>query len=121
MPKKYPPEETIYMKVDGKFKAIGKIYDRDHIGYGNYFVYNDRYSRGLRWIGAAPDPDFIELESAVEESKDNLRSAIIDIFERYLANPKEYSCKFYMTDEICQAIRKTFLDKKKKMLKLMKD
>jgi hypothetical protein len=120
MPKKYP-DETVYMKVDGKFKAFGKIYDRDHIGYGNYFVYNTKFGRGLRWIGATPDPDFIGLESAVEESKDNLSKAITEIFERYIANPKEYYLNFYMTDEICQAIRKTFLDKKKQMLKLIKE
>lgn len=119
MPKKYP-DETVYMKVDGKFKAFGKVYDRDHIGYGNYFVYNTKFGRGLRWIGASPDPDFIGLESAIEESKDNLSKSITKIFERYLANPKEYYLNYYMTDEICQAIRKTFLDKKKQMLTLIK-
>lgn len=120
MRKKYP-DETIYMKVDGKFKAIGKLYDRDHIGYGNYFVYNNKYTRGIRWIGASPNPDFISLETAIEVSKDNLRDCIVNIFEKYLENPFEYSHNFYMTDEICQAIRKTFLEKKKEMLEIIKD
>ena len=115
------PDETIYMKVDGKFKAIGKIYDREHIGYGNYFIYNTRYGRGLRWIAAAPDPDFLSLETAIEESKDNLSKAITNIFDEYIRDPNKYHIEFYMTEEICQAIRKTFLDKKKEMLYRLKE
>ncbi len=120
MPRKYP-DETIYMKVDGKFKAIGKFYDRDYIGYGNYFVYNNKYSRGLRWIGAAPDPDFIGLETAVEACKDTLEKELRDIIDDFVSGKTDNIHRFYLTDSICQAIRKTFIDKKKEMLTLIKE
>jgi hypothetical protein len=121
MPKKYP-DETIYMKVDGKYKAIGKIYDRDHVGYGNYFIYNNKYSRGIRWIGASPNPDFIGLETAVELCKDTLEKELRDIIDDFVSGKiNNSSYRFYLTDSICQAIRKTFLDKKKEMLEKIKN
>jgi hypothetical protein len=112
------PDETIYMKVDGKFKAVGKIYDHATIGYGNYFVYSNKYSRGVRKISASPDPDFIGLESAIEESRDNLEKQIIEIFNKS-RNSGEYLFYYNVCDDVIEAIRKTFLDKKKEMLKLM--
>ena len=112
------PDETIFMKVDGKFKAVGKIYDRNTIGYGNYFIYNNKYSRGFRTISAAPDPDFIGLESAIEESRENLEKEIIDIFNK-TRNSGEHIFYYNVCDDVIQAIRKTFLDKKKEMLNII--
>jgi len=120
MPRKYP-DETIYMRVDGKYKPIGKIYDRDHIGYGNYFVYNNKYSRGIRWIAASPDPDFIGLETAVEETKDTLEIELRDIIDNFISGNVNNTYRFYLTDSICQAIRKTFLKKKAEMLEKIKN
>jgi hypothetical protein len=108
--------ETVYMKVNGKMKAIGRIYDRDHIGYGTYFVTNTKYGRSMNWVGAAPDPDFIKLETAVEESRDNLKYALRKIVENFINDPDYFKQDYYMVDEVIQAIRQTFLDKKKKML-----
>jgi hypothetical protein len=113
-------DETIYMRVDGKYKAIGRLYDRDHIGYGTYFITNTKYGRSLNWVGASPDPDFIELETAVEESRDNLRLVLRDIVEKFSNDPDYFKQDHYMVDDVIQAIRKTFLDKKKKMLETIK-
>ena len=118
MPKKLP-EETIYLKVNGKYTAIGKLYDRDHIGYGNWFVSNHKYSRGLHWLSTAPDPDFIKLETAVEESRENIRIAIRQIVSDFIQSPDYYKHDFKMVDDIIQAIRKTYLDKAKKMLDII--
>lgn len=119
MPKKYP-DETIYMKVDGKYVATGKLYDRDHIGYGNYFVYNGKYSRGLRWIGATPDPDFIGLETALEESREEIRLTFRKILEEYFSDGDRFRQDYYAVDAVIQAVRKTYIDKKKEMLNLIK-
>jgi hypothetical protein len=118
MPKKLA-DDTIYMKVNGKLQPIGRLYDRDHIGYGSYFVTNTKYNRSLNWIGAAPNPNFIELETALEESRDNLREEIRNIFKKYLENPDNFY-DYYMVDNLIQAIRKTFLDKKTEMLHYIK-
>jgi hypothetical protein len=119
MPRKYP-DETVYMKVDGRMQAIGRIYDRDHIGYGTYFITNTKYGRSMNLVGAAPNPDFIELETAVEESRDNLRVAFRNVLQKYLDDPDPYKYDYYAVDEIIQAIRKTFLDKKQKMIDALK-
>ena len=108
------------MKVDGKMQAIGRIYDRDHIGYGTYFITNTKYGRSMNWVGAAPDPDFIKLETAVEESRENLKLAFRNVLQKYLDDPDPYKWDYYAVDEIVQAIRKTFLDKKIEMLKTIK-
>jgi len=119
MPRKHH-DETVYMKVDGKMQAIGRIYDRDHIGYGTYFITNTKYGRSMNWVGAAPDPDFIKLETAVEESRENLKLAFRNVLQKYLDDPDPYKWDYYAVDEIVQAIRKTFLDKKIEMLKTIK-
>jgi hypothetical protein len=108
------------MKVDGKMKAIGRLYDRDHIGYGTYFITNTKYGRSMNWIGAAPDPDFIKLETAVEESRENIRQALLEIVNKYMNDVYGFRQDYYMVDEVIQAIRKTFLDKKQKMLDTIK-
>ena len=112
--------ETIYMKVDGKMRAVGRIYDRDHIGYGSYFITNKKYGRSLNWIGAAPNPDFIELETAVEESRENIRLALRKIVDEFVSDPDYFKYDYKMVDDVIQAIRLTFLDKKKKMLDTIK-
>ena len=113
--------ETIYMRVDGKIRAVGRIYDRDHIGYGTYFVTNTKYGRSMNWIGAAPNPDFIGLETAVEESRDNLRIAIRKIVSDFVNDPDYFKYDHKMVDDIIQAIRLTFLEKKQKMLDTLKN
>lgn len=119
MPKKHS-DETIYMKVNGKYVAIGRLYDRDHIGYGTYWVTNNKYGRSLHWVGAAPDPDFIRLETAVEESRDEIRYVIRGIIEGFISDPDYFKYDYEMVDKVIQAIRKTYLDKKKKMLDIIK-
>jgi len=109
-------DETVYMKVNGKMKAIGRIYERDHIGYGSYFITNTKYGRSLNWIGASPDPDFIRLETAVEESRDNIRMALRKIVSDFVNDPDYFKYDYKMVDDAIQAIRQTYLDKKKKML-----
>jgi hypothetical protein len=119
MPEKLP-DDTIYMKVGGKMKAIGRLYQRDHIGYGTYFVTNTKYGRSMNWVGAAPNPDFIELETAVEESRENIRNEIRSIVEEFVSDPNYFKWDYDMVDKVIQAIRKTFLDKKMKMLDVIK-
>ena len=119
MPKKYP-DETVYMKVNGKMQAIGRIYDRDHIGYGTYFVTNTRYGRSMNWVGGEPNPDFISLETAVEESRDNLKIELREIIQKYIDDPDVHKWDYYTVDAVIQAIRKTFLDKKKEMVNTLK-
>jgi len=118
MPKKLS-DETVYMKVDGKYKAIGKIYERDHIGYGSYFITNTKYGRSLNWIGASPDPDFIRLETAVEESRDNIRIALRKIVAEFIDDPDYFKYDYKMVDDVIQSIRQTYLDKKQKMLDII--
>ena len=74
----------------------------------------------MHWIGAAPNPAFLELETAVEESRDNIRSAIRNIVQEFVASPDYFKWDYNMVDDIIQAIRKTYLDKKKKMLDTLK-
>jgi len=111
--------ETIYMRVDGKFRAVGKMYDRDHMPYGNYFVSNKRYGRAMNWIGAAPNPDFIGLETAIEESRDEIRIAVRKIVEDFVDNPDYFKQDYNMVDQVIQAVRKTYLDKQKQMLEIL--
>jgi hypothetical protein len=114
-------DETVYMKVGGKYMAVGRIYDRDHIGYGSYFITNRKYgTRSMHWIGASPDPDFIQLETAVEESRDNIRDAMREIVQEFINDPDYFKYDYKMVDDVIQAIRKTFIDKKKKMLDIIK-
>ena len=114
-------DETVYMKINGKMQAVGRIYDRDHIGYGSYFITNQKYgTRSMHWIGASPDPDFIQLETAVEESRDNIRDAMREIVQEFINDPDYFKYDYKMVDDVIQAIRKTFLDKKKKMLDTIK-
>ena len=114
-------DETVYMKINGKMQAVGRIYDRDHIGYGSYFITNQKYgTRSMHWIGASPDPDFIQLETAVEESRDNIRDAMREIVQEFINDPNYFMYDYKMVDDVIQAIRKTFLDKKKKMLDTIK-
>ena len=120
MPRKHH-DETIYMKVNGKMKAVGRIYDRDHIGYGTYFVTNTKYGRSLNWVGAAPDPDFIRLETALELSRDNLKLAIREIVQEFLDDQDYFKYDYDMVDKIIQAIRKTYIDKKQEMLDTIKN
>jgi len=115
MPKKLS-DETVYMKVDGKMQAIGRIYERDHIGYGTYFITNTKYGRSMNWVGAAPDPDFIRLETAVEESRENIRMALRKIVADFVNDPDYFKYDYKMVDDAIQAIRQTYLDKKKKLL-----
>lgn len=114
-------DDTVYMKVNGKYKPIGRIYDRDHIGYGTYFVTNTKYGRSLNWVGAAPDPDFIKLETALEESRDNIKIVIREIVSDFVKSADYYKHDYKMVDDIIQAIRQTFLDKKQKMLDTIKN
>ena len=118
MPKKLS-DETVYMKVDGKYKAIGRIYERDYIGYGSYFITNTKYGRSLNWIGASPDPDFIRLETAVEESRDNIRIALRKIVAEFIDDPDYFKYDYKMVDDVIQSIRQTYLDKKQKMLDII--
>ena len=111
--------DTIYMKVNSKFKAIGKLYDREHMPYGNYFVSNKKYGRAMNWIGAAPDPDFIGLETALEESRDEIRIAVRKIVQDFVDDPDYFKQDYNMVDQVIQAIRKTYLDKQKQMLKIL--
>jgi len=120
MPKKLPTD-TIYMRVDGKMTAIGRLYQRDHIGYGSYFITNTKYGRSMNWIGAAPNPNFIELETAVEESRDNIRMALRKIVQEFVDDPDYFKYDYKMVDDTIQAIRQTFLDKKQRMLDTIKN
>jgi len=115
MPKKLP-EETIFLKEKGKYIPIGRLYERDHIGYGSWFITNFKYGRSMHWIGAAPDPEFIKLETAVEESRENIRLAMRQIVYDFVNDPDYFKYDHKMVDGVIQAIRKTFLDKKKAML-----
>jgi hypothetical protein len=113
MPRKHT-DDTIYVKRDGKYVAAGKWFDRDTLGFGNFFVCNTKFKRGMNSIKAAPDPNFIELETAVEECREELRI----LFRNILSSPRinEWMYDFDAVDAVIQTIRKTFLDKKKKML-----
>ena len=120
MPNKLPTD-TIYMKVDGKMTPVGRLYQRDHIGYGSYFITNTKYGRSMNWIGASPNPDFIELETAVEESRENIRMALRKIVSEFVNDPDYFKYDYKMVDDTIQAIRQTFLDKKQKMLDTIKN
>lgn len=117
------PDDTIYMKVNGKFTPVGKIYDRGNIGYGNYFCYSEKYSTGIRAIEASPNPDFIGLETAVEMSRDELREAMYETFYKYYkdTDKNKFFCNWYMVGDVIQAIRKTFIKKQKELLHAIKN
>jgi hypothetical protein len=120
MPRKHS-DDTVYTRVDGKYVAVGKWFDRDFLGFGDYFVQNNKYTRGYRWIGAFPDADFIGLETALEESRDNIDFTLRDIVQKSVLESDQYQQRYYLVDNVIQAIRKTYLDKKKKMLDIIKN
>lgn len=66
------PDDTVYMKIDGKFVPIGKQHQIDLVGYGCYFVESKKYSRGIRKINGAPAPDFVGLETAARMCTDEI-------------------------------------------------
>jgi hypothetical protein len=66
------PDDTVYMKVDGKFVPIGRQHNIDLVGYGCYFVESKKYSRGIRRIDGVPDPDFVGLETAARMCTDEI-------------------------------------------------
>jgi hypothetical protein len=57
-------------------------------GYGNWFVTNNKYSRGLHYIGAAPDPDYIRLETALEDSREKIRMSMRQIVSDFVNDPR---------------------------------
>ena len=110
------PDDTIYMKVNGRLKPVGRLFDRDSLGYGNFFVYVEKYSRGVRSIKASPNPDFIGLETAVEESRDELRDCFMSIISNYLHMSGHYPLHD-VVDKVIESIRKTYNKKKKELIK----
>ena len=118
MPKKLH-EDTIFLKEGKKYIPIGRLYDRDYIGYGSYFITNTKYGRSMHWIGASPNPDFIGLETAIEESRDNIRLAIRDLIIDFINDKDFYKSDHIVVDNIIQAIRQTFVTKKQKMLDII--
>jgi len=111
-------DDTIFVKRGGKYIPAGKWFDRDSLGFGDWFVNNTKYRKGFNSISASPNPDYIGLETAVEECREELRM----LFKKIIESDKrhEWMANHNAADEVIQVIRKTFLVKKQQMLDYIK-
>lgn len=108
-------DETVYIKVNGKYKPYGKVWDREALPYGNWFVENAANSKGLRCIESMPD--FLQLESAIEETKDELCKHVQTYMKQLQDKPFSY---WELTTVISQAVRATIVSKQRAMLHTIK-
>lgn len=108
-------DETVYIKVNGKYVAYGRVWDREALPYGCWFVENKRNSRGLRKIEAMPE--FIGLESAIEASKDELCKSISEYMT--LLNGKTFSY-WELTEAVAKAVRNTLVQKQREAINILK-
>ena len=105
--------ETVYVKNNKKYVPIGRLYDRDHIGYGSYFVNNFKYGRALMWLPFSPNPDFLEFESAATECMEDIRLALRNKLTE-TTNDRE------LMYTVINSIRETYLKKRMEMLSIIK-
>lgn len=70
-------DDLVYIKQGKKYTSIGRLWDRDYLGFGNWYVYVKKYSRGVRSIDAVPaDPDLKKLIAAVDLCEDEIVACI---------------------------------------------
>jgi hypothetical protein len=106
------PDDTVYMKVDGKFIPIGRQHNIDLVGYGCYFVESKKYSRGIRRINGVPSPDFVGLETAARMCTDE----IVDTFWKKVDKGTQIS-----SYDIGQALTEAIISTANKHKKLLLD
>lgn len=108
-------DETVYIKVNGKYKAYGRVWDRETLPYGTWFVDNKSGSRSLRVIEAMPE--FLGLESAIESSKDELCSTISEYMQTLSGKTFSY---WELTELISKAVRNTLVKKQREAIHILK-
>lgn len=108
-------DETVYIKVAGKYKPYGKVWDREALPYGTWFVENKQHSKGLRHIESMPE--FLGLESAIEESKQELCRHVQEYFNTLEPKPLSY---WDLTELISKAVRDTIIKKQREMIHTIK-
>jgi hypothetical protein len=115
MPKKLP-DDTVYMKRNGKYIPVGKAHTIDFIGYGCYFVESKKYSKGIRRIEGVPDPDFIGLETAA-------RMCIDDVCKSYYQAmiDKKLVSNYELVEAVINGILETAKAHKELMLDTIKN
>lgn len=108
-------DETVYIKVNGKYVAYGKVWDREALPFGCWFVENRRGCKGMRSIEAMPE--FLGLESAIESSKDELCRAIAD----YMGSLQGRQFSYWdLTELVSKAVRNTLINKQKEVMHILK-
>lgn len=108
-------DEDVYIKIDGKYKAYGKVWDREVIPYGIWFVDNQRGCKKIRRVEAMPE--FTNLEAAMYASQDVLCQKISEYFNAL--NGKSISM-WDISDMAIKSIRDTLLQKQRQSLHILK-
>jgi hypothetical protein len=108
-------DETVYIKVNNKYKAYGKVWDREALPYGCWFVENRQHCRGIRAIEAMPA--LVELESAIEASKDEICKRIAEYMKQLQGQQFSY---WDLTEMVSKGVRDTIIKRQREMIHTLK-
>lgn len=108
-------DETVYIKVNGKYVAYGKVWDREALPYGVWFVENKRGCKSMRSIEAMPE--YLGLESAIESSKDELCKMISEYMTTLQGKTFSY---WELTELVSKAVRATLINKQRETIHILK-
>jgi hypothetical protein len=115
MDKQEESNPKVYVKNQGKYVDIGRLWNNDIAWYGNYYVYCKKYSRGCRAIEKLPaEPDLLKLIAAIDLSEDAIIDKIVHDREQWI-NASAF--------DIFRSIRSCFVkvleEHKQEMVKLL--
>lgn len=108
-------DETIYIKINGKYVAYGKVWDREALPYGCWYVENRQCSTSMRTVETMPE--FLGLESAIESSKDELCNAISEYMTQLQGKQFSY---WELTGLVSEAVRATLVKKQREAIHILK-
>lgn len=115
MDKQEEHNPKVYIKRNGKYQDIGRMWGSDFAWYGSYYVYCKKYSKGTRAIEKLPaEPDLHKLIAAIDLSEDAIIDKIVHTREQW-SNASAF--------DIFKSIRSCFIEvleeHKREMLKLL--
>lgn len=109
-------DDLVYIKRNNKYTSIGRLWDRDFLGFGNWYVYCKKYSRGIRHIDKIPaDPDIRKLIAAFDLCED----AIIDKINKMLEQKRTVS-SYDIFNNLRSCITEALEAHKKELINLLK-
>jgi len=108
-------DEDVYIKIDGKYKAYGKVWDREVLPYGTWFIDNKKGGRSMRAVSAMPE--FTNLEAAMYASQDVLCQKISEYFSALNGKPISM---WDISDLAIKSIRETLVQKQRQALHILK-